>query len=78
MENIDSGTESEKESLPALKRINTEAAIQAFNVCIQWAEENPVPLADMLALQKLRELAVAKYVECKKTQSKISDFFDKE
>jgi hypothetical protein len=32
-------------------------AINGFNVCLEWAEENQVALQDILALRRLRESA---------------------
>lgn len=75
VEEISSADETIVELAPALSKIKAETAISSFNTCIQWAEENEIPLKDILLLQDIREMAVQKNISCNKTQSKISDFF---
>ncbi|KAJ8970492.1 hypothetical protein NQ314_001209 [Rhamnusium bicolor] len=42
----------EEENIP---RIEHAAAIKAFKVCEQWAEENYVDLKDILLLRRLKD-----------------------
>jgi hypothetical protein len=52
-------------------------AINGFNVCLEWAEENQVALQDILALRRLRESALILKTTKKEKQTTISDFFKK-
>lgn len=73
-----SETEDEDENVvlgPIPSKIRCRNAIESFNVCLQWAEENSCSLEDIMVLQKIREIAVQKNMTSTKTQSKISDFF---
>lgn len=76
VEEIDNSDENVVE-IPKLSRITHQTAIDSYNNCIQWAEENEMDLKDILVLQNHRESAVQKNISAKKTQSKISDFFKK-
>lgn len=75
-EEIESDGENVVEEPPRPK-VKAEAAIQALNICLQWAEENSASLDNILALQNLRESAVENNFASKRTQLKTSQFFKK-
>lgn len=55
-------------------KVKNEEAIKSFNTCLQWAEENEIPLADIMMLQKLKEIAFDNKLH-KEKQAKITNFF---
>ncbi|XP_030746168.1 jerky protein homolog-like [Sitophilus oryzae] len=40
-----------------VKVVKNDEAVKSFNVCIKWAEENDIPLTEVLVLQRLKEAA---------------------
>ena len=56
-------------------KITNNGAINAFDICIQWAEENKVEIQDLLLLKKLQDFARARHIKSATTQSKITSFF---
>lgn len=52
---MDSTNESEVEVVTPLSKVKTEVAVRSFNICLQWAEENNIPVEDILTLQKIKE-----------------------
>jgi hypothetical protein len=57
-----------------VSRIKHCDAIKAFSLCIKWAEENQLPLQDILLMKKVEENAQKKYLQAA-TQKKIDEFF---
>lgn len=57
--------------------VKHQDAINSFNVCLQWAEENNVELAALISLRNLREAAVLENQK-KIRQTELTDFFTRE
>lgn len=47
-------------------RITHQTAIESYNNCIQWAEENGMDLKDILMLQNHRATALQGHISIKK------------
>lgn len=56
--------------------VKNDEAVKSFNVCMRWAEENDIPLSDVLVLQRLKEIAFMMNQRRVK-QTKITIFFTK-
>lgn len=57
------------------KKVTPEETISAFNICLEWAEQNNASLDDIMTLQRLRSCVVLnKRVFTK--QTKIVNFFN--
>ncbi|KAK9693523.1 CENP-B N-terminal DNA-binding domain [Popillia japonica] len=54
--------------------VKHQDAVNSFNICLQWEEENNVDLVGLITLRRLREEAV---MNCQKTlhQQKITSFY---
>lgn len=61
----------EEESTESVKHAD---AVQAFNTCLAWANENNIPLHQILTLRELRDDAFRKSI-IKAGQITIEDFF---
>ena len=56
------------------KTVKNAEAAKSFNLCLKWAEENDIPLSDILVLQRLKEMAFMNNQRCVK-QTKITNYF---
>lgn len=56
------------------KTVKNAEAAKSFNLCLKWAEENNIPLNDILVLQRLKEMAFINNQRCVK-QTKITNYF---
>ncbi|KAJ8971435.1 hypothetical protein NQ314_000691, partial [Rhamnusium bicolor] len=70
----DSGDDVEVLETDTPIMVKHEDAIKSFNISLQWAVENDVPLSDIMMLQKLKEMAFEKH-QRKIHQAKITNFF---
>lgn len=75
-----SSTDSEEgvdsNNTPTVSRVNSRDAIQSFNTCIKWAEENDVSTENILVLKDLKISATEKSLTNVR-QSTVTDFFKK-
>ncbi|XP_036319767.1 jerky protein homolog-like [Rhagoletis pomonella] len=56
------------------KKVTQEETISAYNICLEWADQNNASLDDIMTLQSLRSSVVLNKRACTK-QTKISNFF---
>ncbi|KAJ8967551.1 hypothetical protein NQ314_002866 [Rhamnusium bicolor] len=70
----DSGDDVEVLETDTPIMVKHEDAIKSFNISLQWAVENDLPLSDIMMLQKLKEMAFEKH-QRKIHQAKITNFF---
>lgn len=56
------------------ERVKHADAMQALNTCLAWANENNIPLHQILTIRKLRDDAFHKSI-IKAGQKTIEDFF---
>lgn len=67
----DSESDTEEDSRPKIKHSD---AANSLSISIQWAEENNLPLQDILLLKKIKE-TVTCILQKKTVQKKIDNFF---
>lgn len=71
---IHSGDDEDENSVT---KVSTKDAINSFNLCLQWAEENELDLQEILLLRKIRSKAIE--IKTKKgRQTTLDDFVRKD
>jgi hypothetical protein len=74
LEDDNSENEEESNTSPIICTIQHDDAMNAFNTCHKWAEENNVQAEDILSLKRLQE-KVLKEALRNKRQETIDAFF---
>lgn len=72
IENVEGPSESEDDV--NIERVKHSHAVNAFSLTIRWAEENNLPMEDILLLKRLKEKAID-VVTSKVIQTKIENYF---
>lgn len=72
-DNLDTDNETASESTLKIKHVD---AVKALSLSVQWAEENNLPLQDILLLKRLKGTATC-MLQNKATQRKIDSYFTK-
>lgn len=80
MEVVEQKEEENDEICPQEGSTPHNTALASFNICIQWALENDIPMNQILLLRQMREKAMKLYINKSNIlkQKSIKDFFLKE
>lgn len=72
---IDDAEKENDENEPVVSTVKHIDAIQSFNTCLKWAEDNKIGYTETTVLKQLQEKAVSLSLLTRNKQSKIGDFF---
>lgn len=56
-------------------RVKPDDALNCFNTCITWAEENGISAKDIIILRNMREKVFRQGLQVAKKQTSINDYF---